>query len=84
MDFAGRMNQNVAKYKIGVPVKMWRRAPFAWMVVVLQKVWVFIVLCINKDQDDESLPLLEFEMSYHMSIMMSQNITMCHLKNKVM
>ena len=58
MDFVGRMDQNVAKCKIGIPMKKWRRALFPWMFdVILQNVWVFY--CI-KDQDDESLSLLAF------------------------
>ena len=59
MDFVDRTDQNVAKYRIGILMKKWRWAPFAWMVdVVLQNVWV--LYRINKDQYDESLPLLAF------------------------
>ena len=53
MDFVGRMDQNVAKYKIGIPMKKWRRMLFPWMFdVILQNVWVFYRI---KDQDDESV-----------------------------
>ena len=58
MEFVGRMDQNVAKYKIGIPMKKWRRALFPWMFdIILQNVWVFYRI---KDQDDESLSLLSF------------------------
>ena len=60
MAFVNRMNQNVATYMIGIGLKKWWWAPFAWRVdVVGQNVW--ILYCINKDEDDESLSFLVFE-----------------------
>ena len=54
-----RMDQNVTKYMTGIQTKKWWWSMFVWMVdVVLQGVWVFYR--INKDEGDESLPLLAF------------------------
>ena len=55
--FVNRMDQNMAKYRIGIWIKKWWVSPFVWMIdVVLQVVW--ILYRINKDEGDESLPLL--------------------------
>ena len=60
MDFANRMDQKVAKCMIGILMKKWWWSPFVWMVnVVLHGVRV--LHRINKDKDDESLPLLSFQ-----------------------
>ena len=57
MDFFDRIDQNVSKYKIGIRMKKWWWSPFAYLVdVVLQSAWV--LYHINKDESDESLPLL--------------------------
>ena len=59
MGFVDRMDQNVAKYRIGIRMKKWWWAPFAWMIdVALQNAWV--LHRINKDQEDVSLSLLAF------------------------
>ena len=53
------MDQNVAKYRISILIKKWWWFPFVWMVdIVLQGVWVLYP--INKDEGNESLPLLAF------------------------
>ena len=53
------MDQCVANYRIDIRMKKWWWTPFVWMVdVVLQCVWV--LYRVNKDEDDESLPLLVF------------------------
>ena len=58
--FVNRMDQNVATYMIGIGLKKCWWAPFAWRVdVVRQNVW--ILYCINKDEDDESLSFLVFQ-----------------------
>ena len=55
MDFVNRIDQNVAKYRIGIPMKKWWRAPFGLIVYdVLQGEWV--LYRINNDEGDESLP----------------------------
>ena len=58
MGFFDRMNQIVAKYRIGIRMKKWSWSPFALMVFVLQNTWV--LPRINKDEGDESLPPLAF------------------------
>ena len=61
--FFQRMDQSVSKYKTGIRMKKWWWSPFAYMVdvlmldVVLQNAWV--LFHINKDEVDESLPLLD-------------------------
>ena len=61
MGFANIIDQKVAKYRIGIQMRnrgWWFL--FVWMVdVVLQGVWV--LYRINKDESDESLPLLAFK-----------------------
>ena len=58
--FFERMGQSVCQYKIGIRMKKW--FPFAQMFdvsmldVVLKNAWV--LYHINKDEVDESLPLL--------------------------
>ena len=60
MGFVKRMEQNVAKYRIGIQMKKCWWSPFARMIdVVLQGMWV--LYRNNKDEDDESLPLLDFQ-----------------------
>ena len=55
MDFVNRIDQNVAKYRIGIPMKKWWRTPFGLIVYdVLQGEWV--LYRINNDEGDESLP----------------------------
>ena len=59
MGFVNRMGQKVAKYRTDIPMKKWWLFPFVWMVdVVLQGVRA--LYRINKDENDESLPLLGF------------------------
>ena len=59
MGFVSRMDQNVAKYKIGIRMKKWWWSPFVEIDVALQVVCV--LYRINKDEgDDESLPLQAF------------------------
>ena len=56
------MDQSISTYKIGIQMKKWWWSPFAYMFevsildVVLQNAWV--LHHINKDEVDESLPLL--------------------------
>ena len=46
MGFVNRMDQNVAKYRIGIEMRKWWWFPFAWVVgVALQGAWV--LHCIN-------------------------------------
>ena len=60
MGFVNRMKQNVIQYRIGIRMKKWRWSPFIWVIdVVFQGAWV--LYRINKDEDDESLPLLAFQ-----------------------
>ena len=60
--FFQRMGQSVSKYKIGIRMKKWWWSPFPYMFdvlmldVVLRNAWV--LYHINKDEIDESLPLL--------------------------
>ena len=56
MGFVNRTNQNVAKYRIGIRMKKWWWSRL--VDVALQSMWV--LYRINKDEGDESLPLLAF------------------------
>ena len=57
--FVNRMDQNVAKYKIGFQMKKWWWLSFVWLVdVILQGMWV--LYRTNKGEDNETLPLLVF------------------------
>ena len=59
MGFVNRMDQKVAKYITGIPMKKWWWSSFVSMIdVVLQGVRV--LHRVNKDEDNESLPLLGF------------------------
>ena len=59
MGFVNRIDQKVAKHRIGIQMKKWWWSPFVWMMdVVLQGSWV--LYCHNKEEGDESLPLLAF------------------------
>ena len=59
MGFVNRMDQNVAKYRIGIRMKKWWCSLFSWMVdIVLQDAW--LLHFINSGKGDESLPLLAF------------------------
>ena len=60
MGFVDRMDQNVAKYRIGIRVKKWWWAPFAWMVDIALAQNVWILYRINKEADDPVLSLLAF------------------------
>ena len=56
MSFVNRMNQHVAKNRIGIRMKKPRGSPSVWMVdAVLQGVWVLHRI---NNEDDQSLPLL--------------------------
>ena len=60
MSLVKRMDQKVAKHRIGISMKKWWWYPFVWMVdIVLQGVWV--LHCIKWDKGDECLPLWLFE-----------------------
>ena len=49
MGFVNRMDQNVAKYRIGITLKKWEWSPFVWMVgAILQGVW--LLYRINNDK----------------------------------
>ena len=53
--FVNRMDQNVAKCRIGTRMKKWWWSPFVWVIdFVLHGTWVFYR--INRDEGDESLP----------------------------
>ena len=61
------MDQNLAKYRIGIWMKKWWWSPFVWMVdVVFQGAWV--LYRINKDEGDKSLSLLTFQRHFVYSI----------------
>ena len=60
MGFVNKMNQNVAEYKFGFQMKKLRSYPFVWKLdIVLQ--YVCVLHRINKDEGDQSMPLLAFE-----------------------
>ena len=59
MGFVARIDHNVTKYRTDIRIKKYWWSMFVCLVdVVLQGVWV--LYHINKDEDDESLPLLAF------------------------
>ena len=59
MGFVDRMDQNVAKYRIGIRMKKWWWAPFAWMIdVAIQNAW--ILNRINRAEGDTNYSLLAF------------------------
>ena len=59
MGFVDRMVQNVAKYRIRIPMEKLWWAPFLWMVdVALQNAW--ILHRVNKEDFDSSYSLLAF------------------------
>ena len=54
MGFVDRMDQNVAKYRIGIRTKKWWWDLFAWMVnVALQNTWILDQ--VSKEDSDRSL-----------------------------
>ena len=58
MGFVNRMNQNMAKYRIGIRMKKGLLPAFVWKVdVVLQGVWVLYHI---KDEGSEYLLILAF------------------------
>ena len=59
MGFINRMDQNMAKYRIGIQMKKWWWSKFVWMVDVVPQS-VSVLYRINKDDGDESLPVLAF------------------------
>ena len=69
MGYVDRMDQNVAKYRIGIRMKKWWWAPFAWMLdVALQNSW--ILYRINKSCDSAQLSLLDFRREVVSSILL--------------
>jgi len=59
MGFVDRIDQNVAAYRIGIRMKKWWWAPFAWMVdVAVQNAW--ILHRINRAEGDPNYSLLAF------------------------
>lgn len=59
MSFADKMDQRVAKCRIGIQMKKWWWVPFAWMVdVALVNPW--ILHRVNKEDFDSSYSLLAF------------------------
>ena len=63
MGFANRMDQNVAKYRIGIRMKKWWWFPFFWMLDVFLQ-WAQVLHCINWDKGDKPLPLLAFRIDF--------------------
>ena len=52
--------ERFTKHRIGIRMKKWRWSSFVWVInIVLQGTWV--LYRINKDEGDESLPLLAFQ-----------------------
>ena len=59
MSFADKMDQRVAKCRIGIQMKKWWWVPFAWMVdVALVNPW--ILHRVNKEDSESSFLLLAF------------------------
>ena len=54
MGFVNRMDQNMAKYRIGIQMKNWWWSPFVWVINVVPQ-GALVLHRINKDEGDESL-----------------------------